>query len=147
MSNYGAVEAVLQALQRSDAIRGDPLPAAPLPKPEPSIHLNPPQQDSSEKPSAGGKDSLIKARFAATVLRVAQSADRQTAARLVRGLARDAPLPNELPELADIHLDAIAIFVRLAAGLADGTNASQQHLWNAAQDATKHWLATLNAPQ
>ena len=31
-------------------------------------------------------DSLIKARYALTILRVAQAADRQTAARLVGGL-------------------------------------------------------------
>jgi hypothetical protein len=41
------------------------------------------------------KDSDIKARYALTVLRVAQAADRETAARLVQSLARDFPHPEE----------------------------------------------------
>jgi hypothetical protein len=95
-----------------------------------------------------GQDSFIKARYALTLLRVAQTADRETAARLIRGLARDPPLPDEVPELAGIHLRAIEAFVRLAAGLADARSSSQQQrLWNEAQDATKDWLATLNAQQ
>src|SRR6476660_5978899 len=35
------------------------------------------------------RDSEVKARYALAVLRVAESADRETAARLVQGLARD----------------------------------------------------------
>src|SRR6516164_6881407 len=38
-------------------------------------------------------DSLIKARYASTILRIAQGADRETAARLVWGIARDLPHP------------------------------------------------------
>ena len=52
-------------------------------------------------------DSLIKARYALTILRVAQAADRQTAVRLVAGLVRDLPHPSERPEIARIHLAAI----------------------------------------
>jgi hypothetical protein len=40
------------------------------------------------------KDSEIKARYALAVLRVARAADRETAARLVQGLARDFPHPE-----------------------------------------------------
>src|SRR4051812_37929822 len=141
MSNDRAVEAVLQALQRqrNDAVRSEPL-LAPRATPDSSNYRNPPQEIST-KPSMGGKDSLIKARYALTVLRVAQTLDRETAARLIRGLARDPPLPDELPKLAGIHQGAIEVFIRLAAGLAEPTGASQQHLWNAAQDAAKDWLA------
>src|SRR4051794_24517308 len=102
MNNDRAVEAVLQALQRqrNDAIRSEPL-LAPRATPDSRNYRNPPE--ISSKPSTGGKDSLIKARYALTVLRVAQTLDRETAARLIRGLARDPPLPDELPELAGIH--------------------------------------------
>ena len=55
-------------------------------------------------------DSLIKARYALTILRVAQGTDRQTAARLIWGLARDRPHPNERPEIARLHLAAINSF-------------------------------------
>ena len=41
------------------------------------------------------RDSEIKARYALAVLRVAQVADRETAARLVQGLARDVPHPKQ----------------------------------------------------
>ena len=44
-------------------------------------------------------DSLIKARYASTILRIAQGADRQTAARLVWGIARDLPLQASVQRL------------------------------------------------
>jgi hypothetical protein len=59
-------------------------------------------------------DSLIKARYALTILRVARTSDRKTAARLVRAIACDSPLQSELPEIADVHLRAIVSFVQLA---------------------------------
>ena len=62
-------------------------------------------------------DSLIKARYALTILRVAQGTDRQTAARLIWGLARDRPHPNERPEIARLHLAAINSFAQLATAL------------------------------
>jgi hypothetical protein len=153
MSNYGAVESILQALQRQGSeagqVRAAPfggrLPVAPSLKPEPSLHQNPPQQESSDRPSTGGKDSFIKARYALTLLRVAQTADRETAARLIRGLARDAPLPDEVPELAGIHLRAIEAFVRLAAGLADARSSNQQHLWSLGRSADRRFICSAPA--
>jgi hypothetical protein len=63
------------------------------------------------------RDSEIKARYALAVLRVAQAADRETAARLVLGLAKDLPHPDELREVASLHFEAIEAFEKLAEGL------------------------------
>jgi hypothetical protein len=90
-------------------------------------------------------DSLIKARYASSVLRVAQTADRKTAARLARGLAHDFPHPDELPEIADIHLRAIDTFFLLAADLDDAANPKQQHLWKTALDAAGEWLRAVRS--
>jgi hypothetical protein len=86
-------------------------------------------------------DSLIKSRYASTILRVARTSDCETAARLVRGISRDFPLHSEIPEIADIHRRAIASFDQLATGLVDATNPVKQHpLWKAALDAAAEWL-------
>ena len=60
------------------------------------------------------RDSEIKARYALAVLRVAQLADRETASRLVQGLARDLPHLDEMREIAALHFGAIAAFENLA---------------------------------
>ena len=86
-------------------------------------------------------DSLIKSRYASTSLKVARTSDRETAARLVRGISRDFPLHSEIPEIADIHLRAIASFDQLATSLVDATDPiKQQPLWKAALDAAAEWL-------
>jgi hypothetical protein len=86
-------------------------------------------------------DSLIKSRYASTILRVARRSDRETAARLVRGISRDFPLRSEIPEIADIHQRAIAWFDQLATSLVDATDLfKQQTLWKAALDAAAEWL-------
>jgi hypothetical protein len=74
-------------------------------------------------------------------LKVARTSDRETAARLVRGISRDFPLHSEIPEIADIHRRAIASFDQLATGLVDATDpVKQQPLWKAALDAAAEWL-------
>ena len=85
-------------------------------------------------------DSLIKARYASTVLRVAQTADQRTAARLVSGLSRDFPCRTELPEIAELHFRAINSFSDLASALCSETASKRQHLWKSARDATAAWL-------
>ena len=85
-------------------------------------------------------DSLIKARYASTILRIAQGADRQTAARLVWGIARDLPHPGERPETARLHLAAINSFAQLATALQDPTDLKRQSLWANATDAASGWL-------
>jgi hypothetical protein len=85
-------------------------------------------------------DSLIKARYASTVLRVAQTDDRQTAARLVSGLSRDFPCPTERPEIAELHLRAINSFSELATALYNETAPIRADLWKSAMDAAAAWL-------
>ena len=85
-------------------------------------------------------DSLIKARYALTILRVAQHVDRKTAARLVWGIARDLPHPNERPEIARIHLGAINSFARLATSLNEPTDLNRQKLWASAIEAASDWF-------
>ena len=87
-----------------------------------------------------GYDSLIKARYASTVLRVAQTVDQQTAARLVSGLSRDFPCPTERPEIAELHFRAINSFSELATALRNETAAKREHLWKSAMDAVAAWL-------
>jgi hypothetical protein len=87
-----------------------------------------------------GHDSLIKARYASTVLRVAQTADQQTAARLVGGLSRDFPSPTERPEIAELHFRAIKSFSELATAPDNETASKREHLWKSATDATAAWL-------
>jgi hypothetical protein len=92
-------------------------------------------------------DSLVKARYAWRVLRVAQTTDTNTAARLVGGLARDLPLPNELPRIMDIHLGAIDSFIQLASSLNAATDSERLNVWKAALDATAGWLRVVEAEQ
>ncbi len=85
-------------------------------------------------------DSLIKARYASTVLRIAQTVDQQTAARLVSGLSRELPSPTERPEIAELHRHATNSFSELAIALCDNTLSKREHLWNSAMDAAAAWL-------
>jgi hypothetical protein len=87
-----------------------------------------------------GHDSLIKARYASTVVRVAQTVDQQTAARLVSGLSRDFPCPTERPEIAELHFRAINFFSELATALYNETASRREHLWKSATDAAAAWL-------
>jgi hypothetical protein len=84
------------------------------------------------------RDSEIKARYALAVLKAAQAADRETAARLILGLSRDLPHPGELPEVAALHFEAIEAFKKLAEGLRVSTMAASS--WAAAAATTSKWL-------
>ena len=87
------------------------------------------------------RDSEIKARYALAVLRVAQAADRETAARLVQGLARDLPHPEEQREIASLHFEAIEILEKLLQGLR--VSAVAPSSWRAATDAVSKWLGAV----
>jgi hypothetical protein len=89
------------------------------------------------------EDSLIKARYARTILRVARTVDRQAAARLVGGLVRDVPDMNERAEVKQLHLAAIESFAQLAMALGGSTYANQQKPWDDATDAAGAWLRTV----
>ena len=98
--------------------------------------------EQQQSPAFGdpGHDSLMKARYASTVLRVAQTVDQQTAARLVSGLSRDFPCPTERPEIAELHFRAINSFSELATALYNETASKRQQLWNSAMEAAAAWL-------
>ena len=87
------------------------------------------------------RDSEVKARYALAVLRIAQAADRETAARLVLGLSRDLPHPNELREVASLHLEAIEAFEKLAEGLRVSAGATSP--WRTATTAATKWLSAV----
>jgi hypothetical protein len=86
------------------------------------------------------RDSEIKARYALSVLRVAQLTDRETASRLVQGLARDFPHPDEVREIAALHFDAIAAFENLAEELRASAKAPT---WELAASAADKWLSVV----
>ena len=145
MTHRDSIEAVMQALQRqqSEAYEREPIPAEPIIEVARAFLPRSPTQNARiEGPGrlAPADDSLIKARYASTILRVAQTSDREAAARLVGSIAGDLPLQSELPEIADIHLRAIASFVQLATSLRDTTNPKQQPPWKTAVDAAADWL-------
>jgi hypothetical protein len=149
MTSDNAIEAVFKALERQHSDSSKPSPAEPLPEivsrsPNSSPERNVRIEDPSRLPRT--KDSMIKARYALTILRVAQTSEQQTAARLVRGLAYDSPHPNERPEIAEIHLRAIDTFFQLAASLGGATN-SKHYSWNTALGAAENWLRAVNAQQ
>jgi hypothetical protein len=151
MTSQSPTEAVLEALarQQSHTLGGELLPAEPINAPRGIPQSKPAQLIGSGNRCqlTASKDSLIKARYALTVLRVAQTADRETAARLVRGVARDFPHPNEVPEIAGMHLRAIESFCQLAVALGDGTSVGERHLWKAALDAAQDWLRAIGNEQ
>jgi hypothetical protein len=145
MTNSDSIEAVMRALQRqqSEAYEREPIPAVPIIEVARAVLPRSPTQNARIKGPgrlAPADDSLIKARYASTILRVAQTSERETAVRLVGSIAGDLPLQSELPEIADIHLRAIASFVQLASSLRDTTNPKQQPPWKTAVDAAADWL-------
>jgi hypothetical protein len=164
MTSRDQVMAVVQALQQQqgEATGTSPIPAEPisevaraflLSSPKQNARIQPSPQNTPIPPSAtqnyrikdpgrlAANDSLIKSKYASTILRVARTSDRETAARLLRGISRDFPLHSEIPEIADIHRRAIASFDQLATSLIDATNpVKQQPLWKAALDAAAEWL-------
>jgi len=85
------------------------------------------------------RDSEVKARYALALLRVAQIADRETAARLIQKLIIDDPLPNERPEIAEVHFTAIEVFKQLADSLSDPSSRKPPP-WKTAFDVTTYWL-------
>jgi hypothetical protein len=145
MALRDSIEAVMQALQRqqSEATAKYPIPGEPIIEVARAFLPRSPAQNARMEGSgrlAPARDSLIKARYASTILRVAQTSDRETAARLVGSIAGDLPLQSELPEITDIHLRAIASFVQLETSFRDTTNPKQQPPWKAAVDAAADWL-------
>jgi hypothetical protein len=145
MTTIDSIEAVMEVLrrQRSEATARDPIPAESIIEVARAFLPRSPTQNArieNRGRLAPADDSRIKARYASTILRVARTSDRETAVRLVSGITRDLPLQSELPEIADIHLRAVAAFVQLAKSLHDTTNPKQQPPWKTAVDAAADWL-------
>ena len=82
--------------------------------------------------------SLIQARYAFALLRIAKTSDRKAALHLLEGLVGDRPLPGVDQQLADLHHDAIEAFSSVIDVLQTGSNVAVP--WNAALDATNRWL-------
>jgi len=88
--------------------------------------------------------SLIQARYAFALLRIAKTSDREAALRLLAGLVGDRPLPGVKQELANLHHDAIEAFGSVIDVLQTGSSVAVPP-WNAALDATNRWLGTAGA--
>jgi hypothetical protein len=83
-------------------------------------------------------DSLVKAKYAFTILKVARSADRRTAAELAEGLATDFPAHDDRPEVARAHEHATAIFRQLADSIL-GAAGGPPGMWDSAFRAIEIW--------
>ena len=84
--------------------------------------------------------SKVQANYAASILRVAQGSDTDTAIRLLVGLMRDPPMSNVTEEQARQHFEAIEAYGRLADVLREG-RLGVAPPWAAAQAATERWLS------
>src|SRR4051812_17865359 len=107
MTTDNTMRALIEVLERQQSEFREPSPAASIPEMAPAVHPAQNVRNGDASRFTATNDSLMKARYALTVLRVAQGTEQQTAARLVRGLAHDLPDPVERPEIAEIHLRAI----------------------------------------
>ena len=83
--------------------------------------------------------SLIQARYAFALLRIAKISDSDAALRLLEGLVGDRPWPGINQELANLHHNAIEAFNRVIDVLQTGSSVAVPP-WNAAFDATNRWL-------
>ena len=88
------------------------------------------------------RDSEIRARFALAVLRVAQGPDRETAARLLHGLSRDLPHPDERNEVTALHFDAIQELEKLTEALR--VSLAAPNAWRSATEAIPKWLSAVD---
>jgi len=117
----------------------------------PVVQMYEPTRDSDQSASQDlaigdpGQDSLVKARYASMVLRVAQTADQQTAARLLSGLACEFPCRNERLEIAELHFRAIDSFLELATALTNETGSNSQDLWKRAVNAHAAWFRAVSS--
>jgi hypothetical protein len=90
-------------------------------------------------------DSLTKANFVRTVLRVARSADLKTAIQLLEALKTEQPHAKTNANIAAAHLIAIRAIAELTDALRNG-NASD-HRWTAASVAAEAWRQLVDRPE
>jgi hypothetical protein len=92
------------------------------------------------------EDSLVKANYARTVLRVARDAERRTSAQLVEGLATDFPAHDDRPEVVEAHERATEMLGRLVDSIR-GPAAGSVTAWDEAIKAVENWRAILTPDQ
>src|ERR1700682_4002650 len=102
MTTIDSIEAVMEALrrQRSEATARDPIPAEPIIEVARAFLPRSPTQNArieNRGRLAPADDSRIKARYASTILRVARTSDRETAAAVGGAISRGLPLRSEAP--------------------------------------------------
>ena len=85
--------------------------------------------------------SLIKARYALTILKTAKGADRSTALRLIESLVIDSATSGESPGVADAHREAVRKFTELAESFRSSRDAGP--LWYPAERAAQKWADLL----
>jgi len=86
------------------------------------------------------KTSHVQAKYAATVLRIAESSDKDAAIRLLQGLVGDPPAHDATQGQAQLHLAAIESYLVLVAVLRE-EKFGVAPPWGAAYAATERWLA------
>lgn len=86
--------------------------------------------------------SLVKAKYAAAVLKVARTSEKKIAAALVEGLATEVPAYDDRPEVAQAHMQAVEIFGSLAHSIR-GPAGGMSVLWEAAVEAIHKWRSQL----
>jgi hypothetical protein len=89
-------------------------------------------------------DSLAKANFVRTVLRVARSADIQTAIRLLEALTTERPHSKTNADIAAAHLEATRAIAELADALRNGS--ASENRWTAAMAAAEAWRQMVDRP-
>jgi hypothetical protein len=83
-------------------------------------------------------DSLIKARYAMTVLRTAKASERRAAAKMVASLALEFPKAGTSQEIAEAHQAALLAFYNLAEVLRTDISKAPHH-WYLAEHAVQKW--------
>jgi hypothetical protein len=89
------------------------------------------------------KASLIKARYALTILKTAKGADRSMALRMIESLVVDDTTPGESSDVAEAHREAVRKFIELAEALRSARDAGL--LWHSADRAARKWAEILGA--
>ncbi len=88
--------------------------------------------------------SLVKARYATAVLRIARCSEKHTAADLVEGLMTESPDSDDRPDVARAHRKAIESFGTLADNIRSQSGGRSIH-WDAAFAAMDRWRLCLGA--
>ncbi len=89
------------------------------------------------------EDSLIKAKYAVIILKVARRSPKEDVLKMIGSLASDTPHPNTDIEIANAHRAATIAFVQLATSIRISAPSAEIH-WTRAAAAVSDWLDLLN---